>query len=72
MRHLSTRLKGTGFVDLIGPTHENLDLINGYSISKCSLVVNLNIGTSFVDTGALSIEILMMKVQHLLAYPNKS
>ena len=48
----------------LGPCNdENLMLINSLSISKCSLMRNLNIDTLFVDINALRVEMSMMKVQ---------
>ena len=40
-------------------------LFNGYSISKTSLIVNLNIESYFVDVGALSVEIFMLDLHQV-------
>ena len=41
----------------------NLALIKGYSLSKYSSIINLNVGTSFVGTDALKAEISALKAQ---------
>ena len=48
---------------LAGSSDMNLVLINGLSLSKLSSIVNLNMDTLFVDTGALRVEISSRKAQ---------
>ena len=43
--------------NLIGSSDVNLALINGYSLSKSSFMVNLNMNTSFIGVGAFGGEI---------------
>ena len=51
------------YSDRNGSGDVNLALINGSSLPKCTLIINLNIGTSFVGTGALRAEISIWKTQ---------
>ena len=51
------------YTDLVDSSYVNLALIDGSSISKCSLIVNLNIATSFVGTGALIGDILFSQAE---------
>ena len=50
-------------MDLAGSGNVNLSLIDGWSVSKYSLIVNLNIDNLFVASGALRAEIVILKPQ---------
>ena len=49
--------------DLVDPSDKNIARINPQSFSQHTSVADLNIDTSFVDTGALGVKILIFKSQ---------
>ena len=52
----------TKYRDLVGSSNENFAVINSYSISKCSSIVNLNIDILLVDIGTLITKTIILKV----------
>ena len=58
--------------DLDRSSVENFTLINSWSMSKWSLIVNLSIDPSFVGIGALRARIFILKVQIFLYFQNRA
>ena len=59
-------------MDLVGFRGVNLPLINVQSLSKCSLMVNLKKGTSFVGIDAFDSKDINLRSSNVPPLPNQN